>query len=156
MTWSAMKAHVNVGVSADTAQFAVCSIEAWWQQMGSGAYPAASSLTIVADSGGSNAARSRLWKVELQEFSNRTGLEINVCHFPPGTSKWNKIEHRFFSFISHNWRGKPLIDYATIISLITNTTTSTGLVAKARLDSNLEFRHFWRVQGPAAGPAEIA
>lgn len=125
---------VNVGVSADTAQFSVASIAAWWEQLGRAAYPDARELMITADSGGSNSARGRLWKVELQTLSDRIGLEIVVCHFPRGTSKWNKIEHRLFSFISHNWRGKPLIDYATIINLITSTTTSTGLKVHARLD----------------------
>jgi len=125
---------ISVGVSRDTAQFAVASIAAWWKQLGRKAYPDASRLTITADSGGSNSARGRLWKVELQKLADRTGLEIVVCHFPRGTSKWNKIEHRLFSFISHNWRGKPLIDYATIINLITSTTTSTGLKVYARLD----------------------
>jgi len=125
---------VSVGISADTAQFAVSSIAAWWEQLGRAAYPDARELTITADSGGSNSARGRLWKVELQKLSDRTGLQIVVCHFPRGTSKWNKIEHRLFSFISHNWRGKPLIDYATIINLITSTTTSTGLKVRARLD----------------------
>jgi Rhodopirellula transposase DDE domain len=125
---------ISVGVSRDTAQFAVASIAAWWEQLGRGVYPDASGLTITADSGGSNSARGRLWKVELQKLADRIGLEIVVCHFPRGTSKWNKIEHRLFSFISHNWRGKPLIDYATIINLITSTTTSTGLKVYARLD----------------------
>jgi hypothetical protein len=125
---------VSVGVSADTAQFSVASIAAWWEQLGRAAYPNARELTITADSGGSNSARGRLWKVELQKLSDRVGLPIVVCHFPRGTSKWNKIEHRLFGFISHNWRGKPLIDYATIINLITSTTTSTGLKVYARLD----------------------
>jgi len=125
---------VSVGVSRDTAQFAVASIASWWQQLGLAAYPAASSLMITADSGGSNSARGRLWKVELQKLADRIGLEIVVCHFPRGTSKWNKIEHRLFSFISHDWRGKPLVDYATIINLIASTTTSTGLKVYARLD----------------------
>jgi len=117
---------VSVGVSRDTAQFAVASIGSWWEQLGHAAYPAASSLIITADSGGSNSARGRLWKVELQRLAERIGLEIVVCHVPRGTSKWNKIEHRLFSFISHNWRGKPLVDYATIISPIASTTTSTA------------------------------
>jgi hypothetical protein len=125
---------VSVGVTNDTSAFAVASIGAWWEQLGGGAYPDAGGLTITADSGGSNSARGRLWKVELQKFADRTGLEIVVCHFPRGTSKWNKIEHRLFSFISHNWRGKPLIDCATIINLIASTTTSTGLKVYARLD----------------------
>jgi Rhodopirellula transposase DDE domain len=105
-----------------------------FKAVGQPAYPDARELTITADSGGSNSARGRLWKVELQKLADRIGLPIVVCHFPRGTSKWNKIEHRLFSFISHNWRGKPLIDYATIINLITSTTTSTGLKVYARLD----------------------
>lgn len=125
---------VSVGISHDTATFAVSSIASWWEQLGKSTYPHAQSLTITADSGGSNSARGRLWKVELQKLADRTGLAIVVCHFPRGTSKWNKIEHRLFSFISHNWRGKPLIDYATIINLIAGTTTSTGLKVYARLD----------------------
>ena len=125
---------VSVGISRDTASFAVASIGSWWEQLGSTAYPNATSLTITADSGGSNSARGRLWKLELQQLADRTGLQVVVCHFPRGTSKWNKIEHRLFSFISHNWRGKPLIDYATIINLIASTTTSTGLKVYARLD----------------------
>jgi hypothetical protein len=125
---------VSVGISRDTASFAAGSIGAWWEQLGKPAYPHAKSLTITADSGGSNSARGRLWKLELQKLADRTGLQIVVCHFPRGTSKWNKIEHRLFSFISHNWRGKPLIDYATIINLIASTTTSTGLKVYARLD----------------------
>ena len=125
---------ISVGISRDTAQFAAASIGSWWEQLGQKVYPHARSLTITADSGGSNSARGRLWKLELQKLANRIGLQIVVCHFPRGTSKWNKIEHRLFSFISHNWRGKPLIDYATIINLITSTTTSTGLKVYARLD----------------------
>jgi len=125
---------ISVGISRDTASFAAGSIGAWWEQLGKTAYPYAKSLTITADSGGSNSARGRLWKLELQKLADRTGLQIVVCHFPRGTSKWNKIEHRLFSFISHNWRGKPLIDYATILNLIASTTTSTGLKVYARLD----------------------
>src|SRR5664279_5470403 len=125
---------VSVGISRDTATFAANSILSWWEQLGTVAYPDATTLTITADSGGSNSARGRLWKLELQKLADRTGLKIVVCHFPRGTSKWNKIEHRLFSFISHNWRGKPLIDCATIINLITSTTTSTGLKVYARLD----------------------
>ena len=125
---------VSVGISADTATFAANSILSWWEQLGSEAYPHATTLTITADSGGSNSARGRLWKLELQNLADRTGLQIVVCHFPRGTSKWNKIEHRLFSFISHNWRGKPLIDHSTIINLIAGTTTSTGLKVYARLD----------------------
>lgn len=127
---------ISVGISRDTASFAVASIGAWWQRLGRQSYPHAHSLTITADSGGSNSARGRLWKLELQKLADRAGLEIVVCHFPRGTSKWNKIEHRLFSFVSHNWRGKPLIDYATIINLIASTTTSTGLKVYARLDEN--------------------
>ena len=141
---------ISVGISRDTAAFAVSSIAAWWEQLGKAAYPDASSLTITADSGGSNSARGRLWKVELQQLADRTGLEIVVCHFPRGTSKWNKIEHRLFSFISHNWRGKPLIDHATIINLIAGTTTSTGLKVYARLDET-EYP-----KGVAVSNAEIA
>jgi len=125
---------ISVGVTNDTSAFAVNSIASWWEQLGSAAYPHAGSVTITADSGGSNSARGRLWKLELQKLADRIGLQIVVCHFPRGTSKWNKIEHRLFSFISHNWRGKPLIDYATIINLIASTTTSTGLKVYARLD----------------------
>ena len=125
---------ISVGITNDTSAFAVSSIASWWEQLGQKVYPHASSVTITADSGGSNSARGRLWKLELQRLADQTGLEIVVCHFPRGTSKWNKIEHRLFSFISHNWRGKPLIDYATIINLIASTTTSTGLKVYARLD----------------------
>jgi hypothetical protein len=141
---------VSVGVSRDTAAFAVNSIAAWWEQLGKPAYPHATSLTITADSGGSNSARGRLWKVELQRLADETGLEIVVCHFPRGTSKWNKIEHRLFSFISHNWRGKPLIDYTTIINLIAGTTTTTGLKVYARLDET-DYP-----KGVAVSDAEIA
>ncbi len=141
---------VSVGISRDTAAFAVNSIAAWWEQLGQLAYPNARSLTITADSGGSNSARGRLWKVQLQKLADQTGLEIVVCHFPRGTSKWNKIEHRLFSFISHNWRGQPLIDYATIINLIASTTTSTGLKVYARLDET-DYP-----KGVAVSDAEIA
>ena len=125
---------VNVGIDNDTAQFAVESIRGWWQQLGSARYPDASCLTITADCGGSNGNRTRLWKTELQQLADETGLQIRVCHFPPGTSKWNKIEHRLFSFISMNWRGKPLVSRQTIVSLIAATTTRTGLTVHARLD----------------------
>jgi hypothetical protein len=125
---------VNVGVDADTAEFAVESIRWWWQQMGEKRYPQAKTLLICADSGGSNGYRSHLWKRELQKLANQEGLTITVCHFPPGTSKWNKIEHRLFSYISMNWRGRPLTDYQTIINLIASTTTQTGLTVQARLD----------------------
>jgi len=127
-------AMVSVGIDHDTAQFAVASIRAWWQQFGQPRYPAAASLTITADCGGSNSNRTRLWKTELQTLANETGLQICVCHFPPGTSKWNKIEHRLFSFISKNWRGQPLVSYEVIINLIAATTTNTGLEVYARLD----------------------
>jgi hypothetical protein len=126
--------HVSVGVSADTAQFAAASILAWWQQLGSERYPDAASLTITADSGGSNSARGRLWKIELQRLADLTGLEICVLHYPPGTSKWNRIEHKLFSQISINWRGRPLTSYETIVNLIAATTTSTGLKVYSRLD----------------------
>ena len=126
---------VNVGIDSDTAQFSVASIRAWWDQLGRERYPEASELTITADCGGSNGNRTRLWKTELQRLANQTGLQISVCHFPPGTSKWNKIEHRLFSFISHNWRGKPLVSHEVIINLIGATTTRTGLEVYARLDT---------------------
>ena len=127
---------VNVGISHDTAAFAVESIRRWWQRLGQERYPQARRLLITADCGGSNGARLRLWKVELQKLARELDLEISVCHLPPGTSKWNKIEHRLFSFISQNWRGKPLTDLATIISLISATTTSTGLKVYCELDTN--------------------
>jgi hypothetical protein len=128
---------VNIGISADTAQFAVESIRRWWKHMGKIRYPHATELFITADSGGSNSARSRLWKVELQKLANELNMTIKVRHFPPGTSKWNKIEHRLFSMISKNWRGQPLDSLTTIISLIGSTTTKTGLVVKAMLDENV-------------------
>jgi hypothetical protein len=126
--------YVSVGIDHDTAQFAVNSIRSWWQHLGSERYPHVPRLTITADCGGSNGNRPRLWKVELQRLADETELEIEVCHFPPGTSKWNKIEHRLFSFITMNWRGKPLVSLETIINLIAGTTTSTGLEVYARLD----------------------
>jgi hypothetical protein len=126
--------YVNVGIDHDTAQFAVNSIRSWWQHLGSKRYPHVPRLTITADCGGSNGNRTRLWKVELQTLADETGLQIEVCHFPPGTSKWNKIEHRLFSFITMNWRGKPLVSLETIINLIAGTTNSTGLEVYARLD----------------------
>jgi transposase len=125
---------VSLGVSHDTAAFAVASIGRWWQRMGRKAYPRARSLLITADSGGSNSSRSRLWKWELQRFADRAGLVVSVCHFPPGTSKWNKIEHRMFCFISQNWRGRPLFSYAAIVSLIGSTATSTGLKIRCEMD----------------------
>jgi hypothetical protein len=130
------EAWVNVGTDHDTSAFAVESIRRWWRMMGKERYPGATRLMITADSGGSNGARVRLWKVELQKFANETGLEIQVSHFPPGTSKWNKIEHRLFSAISLNWRGRPLISHEVIINLIESTTTRTGLKVRAALDTN--------------------
>ncbi|MGH2741172.1 MAG: ISAzo13 family transposase, partial [Thermoleophilaceae bacterium] len=126
--------RVSVGIDHDTAQFAVASIRGWWDQLGAERFPDAATLTITADCGGSNGNRTRLWKTELQRLADDTGLAITVCHFPPGTSKWNKIEHRLFSFISKNWRGRPLLSYEVIVSLIAATTTSTGLKVYARLD----------------------
>ena len=128
---------VNVGVTADTAEFAVNSIRYWWKTVGEKLYPKTKALLICADAGGSNGYRSRLWKRELQKFSDSEKITITVCHFPPGTSKWNKIEHRLFSFISINWRGKPLRTYQTIINLISSTKTKTGLTVKARLDKKV-------------------
>ena len=125
---------VSVGMDHDTAEFAVETIRRWWRSMGQPAYPEAKRLLITADAGGSNGSRLRLWKVELQKLANETGLRIAVCHFPPGTSKWNKIEHRLFSYISQNWRGKPLRSFETIVSLIAATTTTTGLAVHAELD----------------------
>lgn len=127
---------VSVGTDHDTAEFAVESIRRWWNKMGMVSYPKAKELLITADCGGSNGNRVRLWKIVLQEFSNETGLTICVCHFPPGTSKWNKIEHRMFSHISMNWRGKPLISHEVIVKLIGNTTTKSGLKIISELDSN--------------------
>jgi hypothetical protein len=127
---------VSVGVDHDTAEFAVESIRRWWRWMGRRSYQKAKRLLITADSGGSNGARVRLWKWELQQLADEIGLEISVCHFPPGTSKWNKIEHRLFSFISQNWRGKPLISHQVIIDLIAATTTRTGLTVKSKIDTN--------------------
>lgn len=125
---------VNVGTDHDTGAFAVASIRGWWRSEGRSLYTRARELLITADGGGSNGARLRLWKLELQKFANETGLSISVCHFPPGTSKWNKVEHRLFSFISSNWRGEPLRDYETIVNLISRTTTAKGLQVTCRLD----------------------
>src|SRR6266700_1412869 len=127
---------VSVGTDHDTSAFAVESIRRWWSMMGREAYPKARQLLITADSGGSNGSRVRLWKLELQKLADDTGLEISVCHFPPGTSKWNKIEHRLFSFITKNWRGKPLVSHEVIVNLIGATTTTTGLTVKSELDTN--------------------
>lgn len=126
---------VNVGISADTAEFAVKSIWEWWKHMGRKVYKNVSEILISADSGGSNSYRSHLWKREIQKFSNKTGMSVTVTHFPPGTSKWNKIEHKLFSFISINWKGMPLTDYQTIVGLIASTKTKSGLKVKARLDT---------------------
>lgn len=125
---------VNVGTDHDTGAFAVASIRGWWRSEGRSLYTRARELLITADGGGSNGARLRLWKLELQQFADETGLSISVCHFPPGTSKWNKVEHRLFSFISSNWRGEPLRDYETIVNLISRTTTAKGLQVTCRLD----------------------
>ena len=126
---------VNVGIDHDTATFAVESIRRWWRLMGQPLYPAAHQLLITADGGGSNGSRLRLWKVELQKLADETGLEIAVCRLPPGTSKWNKIEHRLFSYISQNWRGKPLISHEVIVNLIAATTTNPGLKVRCQLDT---------------------
>jgi len=125
---------VSVGIDHDTASFAVNSVRRWWKHMGRPAYPDADSLLITADAGGSNGPRVRLWKYELQKFANRTGLSVTVCHFPPGTSKWNKIEHRLFSHVAMNWRGKPLVSLAAIVSLIGSTTTTSGLRIRSEID----------------------
>jgi transposase len=125
---------VSVGISSDTAEFAVASIRNWWKEMGEQVYPNAKELLITADGGGSNGSRVGLWKRELQQLSNELGIEINVCHFPPGTSKWNKIEHRMFCHITQNWRGRPLISREVVVNLIGNTTTKNGLIIKAKID----------------------
>jgi transposase len=127
---------VNVGIDHDTAACAVASIRRWWAQMGQAVYPRATRLLITADGGGSNGARVRLWKLELQRFADQTGLAIAVCHLPPGTSTWNTIEHRLFSFITQNWRGTPLVSYAAIVSLIAATRTAAGLTVGCQLDTN--------------------
>ena len=127
---------VNVGIDHDTAAFAANSIRRWWRQMGHRRFPKATELLVTADGGGSNSHRSRLWKVSLQKLADELGLKFVVSHFPPGTSKWNKIEHRLFSFITQNWRGKPLVSHQAIVSLIASTTTRTGLIVKAALDTN--------------------
>jgi hypothetical protein len=127
---------VNVGIDHDTAQFATRSILRWWAEMGSKRFPRARHLLITADGGGSNSHRSRLWKIALQELANEIGLTLSVCHFPPGTSKWNKIEHRLFSYITQNWRGKPLVSRQAIVELIGSTTTRQGLTVRAALDTS--------------------
>jgi hypothetical protein len=128
------EAWVSVGVDHDTAEFAVATLLRWWRSMGKKAYPTATELLITADAGGSNGSRSRLWKSELQKFADETGLRVNVSHFPPGTSKWNKIEHRLFSQITQNWRGRPLVSREAVVNLIGSTTTTTGLRVRAKLD----------------------
>lgn len=127
---------VSVGITCDTARFAVASIRRWWTEMGAMRFPRARKLMITADGGGSNSSRNRLWKVALQDLANDLGLPLHVCHFPPGTSKWNKIEHRMFCFITKNWRGRPLTSHQTIVELISNTTTDAGLIVRAALDEN--------------------
>lgn len=126
---------VNVGISHDTAEFAVESVRRWWRWVGRRGYPSAARLLLCADGGGSNGSRNRAWKYHLQELADQSGLAITVCHYPPGTSKWNKVEHRMFSFISLNWQGKPLVSYETVINLIGATRTATGLRVKAKLDT---------------------
>jgi len=130
-------AWVSVGISKDTARFAVSTLRNWWEQMGKQQYADSNKLLIHADGGGSNGHRNRLWKAELQNFANQSNLEITVCHFPPGTSKWNKIEHRLFAQISKNWRGRPLETYQIIVNLIAATKTSTGLKVNAKIDPNI-------------------
>jgi len=128
--------YVSVGLSVETAEFSVASIRAWWEHLGRERFPNANRLTIT-DCGGGNSPRVHLWKVSLQKLADETGLELELCHFPPGTSKWNKVEHRLFSFISLNWRGRPLASYEVILDLIASTTTSTGLKVYARLDPTI-------------------
>ena len=127
---------VSVGRDHDTAEFAVATLQQWWRQMGVSTYPEATELLIIADGGGSNGVRIRLWKTELQRLADETGLRIAVCHLPPGTSKWNKIEHRMFAYITQNWRGRPLVSHEVVVNLIGNTTTQTGLHIRAALDPN--------------------
>ena len=141
---------VNVGDVADTADFAVESIRRWWNQMGHVRFPEAEPLLITADAGGSNGYRLKAWKVELARLAEETGLDITVCHYPPGTSKWNRIEHRMFSFITMNWRGKPLTSLRTIIELISATTTQTGLTIQADYDPN------WYATGVKITNAQLA
>ncbi len=133
---SANEGWVSVGIDHDTAEFAVNSIRNWWKKMGQKAYPDATQLTITADAGGSNSYRTRLWKVALQDLADQTGLRLKVCHFPPGTSKWNKIEHRMFCYISKNWRGRPLLTRQMVVELIGHTVTESGLQIQAQLDTN--------------------
>jgi Rhodopirellula transposase DDE domain len=133
---TANRGWVSVGMDHDTAEFAVGTLRRWWHQMGQGYYPEATEILIVADGGGSNGSRTRLWKTELQRFADDTGLTVSVCHLPPGTSKWNKIEHRMFAYISQNWRGRPLVSFEVIVNLIADTTTARGLEIQAELDTN--------------------
>jgi hypothetical protein len=147
---AANEGWVNVGIDADTAAFAVESIRRWWQRLGKARYPDARQLTLTADCGGSNGAKVRLWKLELQRFADETGLSVQVAHLPPGTSKWNRIEHRLFAFISQNWRGKPLVSHQVIIQLISATKTETGLTVTCDLDRNLY------PKGLAVSDAEMA
>ena len=127
---------INLGTDHDTSEFAVESIYRWWTVLGQTAFPDAKRIYITCDGGGSNGSRNRLWKSELQDFSNRTGLEVQVSHYPPGTSKWNKVEHRMFCYISKNWQGQPLIDIETVVSLIASTTTKNGLEIECVVDEN--------------------
>ena len=129
------EAFVNVGITHETAEFAVESIRRWWQLLGRKAYPQARRLLICADAGGSNGSRLRAWKLHLQDLADRLRMTVTVCHYPPGTSKWNKVEHRLFSFISMNWRGRPLLSYEAVVNLIGATTTKSGLWVKALLDT---------------------
>lgn len=134
---SSNEGWVNVGINDDTSAFAVESIRRWWIHMGRERYPSATRLLITADSGGSNGARVHLWKRELQAFADQSSLAVSVCHFPPGTSKWNKIEHRMFSYIRMNWRGRPLVSHEVIVALIASTTTAHGLTIRCALDQGL-------------------
>jgi hypothetical protein len=127
---------VSVGIDHDTAEFATNSIRRWWTEMGNGRFARATTLLITADGGGSNNPRTRLWRVCLQDLADTLELKLTVCHFPPGTSKWNKIEHRLFSFITSNWRGQPLISHQAVVNLIASTTTRSGLTVRAALDTN--------------------
>ena len=127
---------VSVGIDHDTAEFAVASIRRWWTEMGTQRFPRATQLMITADGGGSNSSRNRLWKKSLQRLADELQLTLEVCHFPPGTSKWNKIEHRLFCFITKNWRGRPLTSYEVIVNLIASTSTTKGLLVKAEIDNN--------------------
>jgi hypothetical protein len=133
---TANEGWVSVGIDHDTAEFATETLRRWWSHMGVRVYPEATELLVTADGGGSNSRRSRLWKVALQRLADAIGLRITVCHFPPGTSKWNKIEHRMFCHITENWRGRPLVSRAVVVSLIGSTTTKTGLRINAELDTN--------------------